>query len=308
MTDNNKTLKTLEDDIPEIDEIDTDDPGIDPLPPFIHTSNSIFDDDCGKDVKALLMDMSLNRHTETLYRDDVIDQVMAILISRDKPNALLVGPAGSGKTHIAEEIAYRIANPKYAIARNLRGHRIYSINLSDIVSGSGLVGDLERKVRNLVNYLEDDENKAILFLDEVHMLFYGETYKKVAQILKPALSRGRFKVIAATTTQEVKKIDEDPAFNRRFTRVLVDEMTVPQTVDIVDRMIASLQEHYGVTISNPDGIAETIVRIADEFCAVGSHRPDNALTLLDRTIANQVVHHKRGKKIRLTKSLIEDTA
>ena len=308
MTNYNKTANFVDDDIVDIDDIDTDDSGLGPIPPGAYPFGPLLDDrEEVEEVKAFLTDMSLNRHSETLYRDDVIDQVIAVLISRDKPNALLVGPAGSGKTHIAEEIAYRITNPKYSIPRSLRGYKIYSVNLSDIVSGSGLVGDLERKVKNLVKYLEDGKNKAILFLDEVHMLFNGETYKKVAQMLKPALSRGRFKVIAATTTQEVKKVEEDPAFNRRFTRVLVDELTVSQTVDIVDRMITTMQEHYGVTIGNPDGTAETIVRIADEFCSVGSHRPDNALTLLDRTIANYVVHHKRGK-VKLTKSLIEDTA
>ncbi|MCR4789019.1 MAG: AAA family ATPase [Lachnospiraceae bacterium] len=258
-------------------------------------------------VESLLVDMGAKRHSPTLYRDEIINQIMAILISLDKPNALLVGPAGSGKTNIVEEFAYRISDPQYSVPQKLREYRVYSLNLSDIVSGSGLVGDLERKVKGLITYLEDPEHKAILFLDEIHMLFSGETYKKVAQMLKPALSRGNFKVVAATTTQEVKKVEEDPAFNRRFTRVLVDELTVEQTTDIVEKMIPVMQKHYGVRIRSNADIPETIVRIADEFCQAGSHRPDNALTLLDRAIANNIVSQNR-KSISLTRQFIEDTA
>lgn len=262
----------------------------------------------GSDIAGLLTDMSDSHHTPTLFRNAVIEQIMAVLISRDKPNAMLVGPAGSGKTNIVEELAHRIKEGHKSIPKNLREYRIYNLNLSDLVSGSGLVGDLERKVSALTEYLEDPQNGAILFLDEIHTLFSGDTsYKKVAQMLKPGLSRGKFKVIGATTTQEVKKVDQDPAFNRRFTRVLVDELTGEQTETILEHAIPVMQEHYGVRINNSPQIPKLIVKVADEFCCVGSHRPDNALTLLDRTIANRVVRSRR-KTISLTRELVEETA
>ena len=259
------------------------------------------------EIERLLKDMSSGRHSKTFYRDDVINQILSVLISMDKPNALLVGPAGCGKTNIAEEIACLIADGDPKIPEALSGYRICALNLSDIVSGSGLLGEIERKISGVIEYVEDPANKAILFLDEIHILFAGESYKKVAQILKPGLSRGRMKVIAATTTQEVKKIDADPAFNRRFTRIVVDELTREQTVNIVKDFLPVMGAHYGVRVDDSQDVAKMIVKTADEFSFTGSHRPDNALTLLDRTISGQVVTN-RSKRLRLTKEMVENTA
>ena len=272
-------------------------------------------DDDIDDIDSLLHDMGTERHTKTLFRDEIIREICAILISENKPNAMLIGPAGSGKTNIVEEFARRIKRKNKTIPRKLWGYTVYSLSLSDIVSGSGLVGDLEHKVRSLVDYLESDKHKAILFLDEVHILFGGEVYKKVAQMLKPALSRGKIMVIAATTTQEVKKVDDDPAFNRRFTRVLVDELTKEQTEKVLMSAVKGMEEHYGFRIKFNTAIARRLVRIADEFCSVGSHRPDNALTLMDRAIASEVIdlqsRYTAGElpnTILLNDKLVENTA
>lgn len=266
-------------------------------------------------IGSLLQDMGVEQHSKTLFRDEVIREICSILISENKPNALLIGPAGSGKTNIIEELAGRLKRKNKTIPRKLWGYKVYSLSLSDIVSGSGLVGDLERKVRSLVDYLESDEHKAILFLDEVHILFGGEAYKKVAQMLKPALSRGKFMVIGATTTQEVKRIDDDPAFNRRFTRVLVDELTKEQTEKVLRSAVKGMEKHYGVKIRFDAAIARLLVRTADEFCSVGSHRPDNALTLMDRAIASKVIDIQSKSSagnitdtITLDDRLVEETA
>lgn len=258
-------------------------------------------------IEDMITDFSKEWHSPTLYRDAVIDQLMAVLISRDKPNAMIVGPSGGGKTKIVEELAHRIAEDDPSIPKMLKGHKICSINLGDIVSGCGLLGALESKVMAIRAYFEDPENKAILFLDEIHMLFSSEAYKKIAQILKPALSRGTIKVIAATTTQEVRIIDSDPAFNRRFTRIVVDELTKEQTECILASSISSLEKFHKRKFSIDKNDIRILVDTADEFCQAGVHRPDNALTLLDRSVANAVLRCKRGT-IRLTSELIEDTA
>ncbi len=264
-------------------------------------------------IENILIDMSEQKHSKTLFSDEVINEVGSILISEGKPNAMLVGPAGSGKTNIVEELAGKIKRKDKHIPKNLWGYKIYSLALSDIMSGSSLLGALESKVRDLVSFLECDENKAILFIDEVHILFSGEMYKKVAQILKPALGRGKFMVIAATTTQEVKKIDEDPAFNRRFTRVLVDELTADQTKKILNKAVKGMEKHYGMKIRFTPLMADLIVRTADEFCMVGSHRPDNAITLLDRAVASKIIEmHAKGVKnpemVTLDDGVVERTA
>lgn len=263
------------------------------------------------DVNNLLIEMGKNKTSKTLFRDDLITEIYSILISEKKPNALLVGPAGCGKTDIVEEIAKRISEKSKDVPQVLYGYNIYSMNLSDIVSGCSLVGDLERKVRKLVDHIESEDHKVILFLDEVHMLFGGESYKKVAQIIKPALSRGKFMVIAATTTQEVKKIDEDPAFNRRFTRVLVDEMNPEQTRIVLQKTVKAMEKHYGREIAFDPKVADLIVRTADEFCTVGSHRPDNAITLMDRAIATRVINLQMTNPdapVILDEKLVQETA
>ena len=288
--------------------IDPADPGM--VPP---EEEDMDWDGWGGGITTLLKDLSEQRHSATLYREEIIREICSILISESKPNALLVGPAGCGKTNIAEELAWRIRRKNRHIPSRLAGYKVFALNLSDIVSGCGLVGELERKMKFLIDYLENNDNKAILFLDEAHMLFRGETYKKVAQILKPALSRGRFMVIAATTTQEVKTFDNDPAFNRRFTRVLVDELSREQTEKILKRAVKGMEKHYGVRIRFTDRSARLVVRTADEFCSVGSHRPDNALTLLDRSVATKIMETGPAKKgtvstIEMDPELIENTA
>lgn len=259
------------------------------------------------DAKKILTNLSEEEHTPTLFRDNIINQLMSVLISEIMPNALLVGPAGAGKTKIVEELAHRIAAEDGSVPEQLHGYRVYSLRISDLVAGSPLLGDLESKIGNLIEFLSEEDHKAILFMDEVHVLFSDEAYKKVAQMFKPALSRGKIRAIAATTTQEVKAIDTDPAFNRRFSRVLVDELTKEQTRTILMAYREKMSKHYGVVLDMDESVADLIINIADESCSVGSHRPDNALKLFDRSVALAIVNGQRDT-IRLNAAHIEMTA
>lgn len=238
---------------------------------------------------SILDNLNKKEHTPTLYRDAIIDQLMTVLIGQSHPNALLVGPAGTGKTKIVEELAHRIEIKDASVPKLLHGCTIYSLQVSDIVAGSSMVGELEEKVKELVEFLSDKDNRAILFLDEVHMLFQENMYEKIAQILKPALGRGVIRVIGATTTQEVKNIDTDPAFKRRFTKVIVDELSKDQTLEIVSAYVKRLADHYEMPFNYDEKLGKHIVDIADEYCSSNTHRPDNAVTLADRAVANAVV-------------------
>lgn len=251
------------------------------------------------DPETMLFDLAEARKTETKFRENILSMMMSVLISSDKPNALLCGPAGCGKTKIVEELAYRLKNSENIVPQ-LKGYRIYAIQLSDIVADSGLMGDLENKVKMLIDYMSDKAEKRILFIDEIHMLFQEKAYRIVAQILKPALSRGKIKLIGATTTQEANLIDSDPAFCRRMTKIIVDEADHEQTVEILLSMNEHFASHYNISFALSRSKAERIVDIADEFCYSGSHRPDNAITLLDRSIASAVVKNASDKKMKIT--------
>ncbi|GAB5079698.1 AAA family ATPase [Arthrobacter sp. AD-310] len=231
----------------------------------------------------------------TLFRDDVITQTISVIIGKNKPNALLVGAAGVGKTKIVEDIARRIANDDPLIPKSLKDHTIYELPLSSLVAGAGIVGQLEERVTSLVDFICDPKNKAILFIDEIHQLTSdrSSTYEKIAQIIKPALARGDMHVIGATTLQESRSFDDDPAFNRRFSRLIVDELNREQTLEILRAARPGLVAHYKHQITVTDGVLETVTAVADEYAKAGHHRPDNALTLLDRAMADTVLDYNK---------------
>lgn len=225
-----------------------------------------------------------------MFRNEIIEQTLGILIGKDKPNTLLVGAAGVGKTKIVEDIAMRIENDHPSIPSKLLDSIVYELPLSNLVAGSGIVGQLEEKIKAVVEFAEDPNNKAILFIDEIHQLINGNpTYDKIAQILKPALSRGNIKVIGATTLQESQNFLDDPALNRRFSRVIVDELSKDQTIKILEKAKASYMNHYQNKVLISDDILETIAIMADQYGKAGSHRPDTALTLLDRTCGDAII-------------------
>lgn len=230
---------------------------------------------------------------DTLFRDKQIHESLSILMAKTKPNVLLVGDAGTGKTKIVEDLAYKLENKDPLIPENLEGKTIYELPLFALVAGSSFVGSLEKKIKEVIDFASDPDNNAILFIDEIHQLIgNSETYNKIAQILKPSLARGEILCIGATTTQEVNNLLDDPAFNRRFSKVLVDEISKEQTVELLKLIKQQYIKHYHNKVAIADDDLKWIVEYADEYKKAGQHRPDNAITLLDRVMADIIVNYK----------------
>lgn len=262
---------------------------------FAGFGGSMFDDEDEFDPNEYLINYNekFQNDPPILFRDAVIQQTLACLIGKFKPNALLIGAAGVGKTKIVEDIARRIANDDILIPSKLQGYTIYELPLSNIVSGSGLVGEVERKTKSIIEFASDPNNKVILFIDEIHVLIgQSKTYEQIAQIMKPALARGDIKVIGATTSQEAQNLMDDPAFNRRFTRLIVDEFSVEQTETILNNMTTTMFDHYDHKIAINPKLIKEVVKVADEYRTMGSHRPDNAITLLDRAMSTAYIQRK----------------
>ena len=249
----------------------------------------------GQDVPDCLLNMNdhFKYKSNCKFREDVIDQTLSVLIGQEKPNPLLIGEAGVGKTKIAEEIAHRLANNHVTIPDMIKGSTIFGFQPSNLVAGSGIRGQLEEKVKELLEFASDKKNKVILFIDEIHMFFSGDpSYEQISQILKPALSRGDIKVIGATTMSEAQKLYKDPAFERRMQSVIVNELTDEQSLEILETIAPNSAQYYGTNPLTTD-LLRFMVDMSQKYSNGKSHQPDASVTLLDRVCASLHVKRKR---------------
>ena len=215
-------------------------------------------------------------------REKIIKKIESILKKRTKNNPVLIGDPGVGKTAIVEGIAQKIADG--TCSRELADRRILMLDMAALMAGTTLRGMFEERLKELVDSLSGEP--AILFIDEAHMMMGAGTSggeqggMDMANMLKPALSRRKLQVIAATTREEYEKIVTDGALERRFEPVNVNETTPPETLDIILGVRELYENHHSVSI--PDDVCEEIVRLADAHIH-DRKRPDKTIDLLDET-------------------------
>ena len=225
-----------------------------------------------------------NKLDPVIGRDSEIRNVIRILSRKRKNNPVLIGEAGVGKTAIAEGLAQRIVRGD--VPENLKDRTVFSLDMGALVAGAKYRGEFEERLKSVLNEVKKSEGKIILFIDELHTIVgAGKTdgAMDAGNLLKPMLARGELHCIGATTLDEYREyIEKDPALERRFQPVMVDEPTVEDTISILRGLKERYEVYHGVKIQDAALIAAATLSdryITDRFL------PDKAIDLVDEACA-----------------------
>ena len=216
-------------------------------------------------------------------RDEEIRRVIQILLRRTKNNPVLIGEPGVGKTAIAEGLAQRIV--KGDVPEGLKGKRIVSLQMGSLLAGAKYRGEFEERLKAVIQETVQSAGQIILFIDELHTVVgagKAEGAVDAGNMLKPALARGELHLIGATTLDEYREIEKDPALERRFQPVFVDEPNLEETVSILRGIKEKYEVHHGVRIADPALIAAA--QLSHRYIA-DRKLPDKAIDLVDEAAA-----------------------
>jgi len=213
-------------------------------------------------------------------RDQELEDTILVLARRQKANVLMVGDPGVGKTAIAEGLARKIFEKK--VPKFIRDHEVISLDIGALVAGSKYRGDFEERIKAVLAAL-DKKGKVILFIDEAHMMSgagqASQNSNDLANMLKPALSKGNMKVVASTTWEEYRKyFEKDRALMRRFQRVTIDEPNEATTIRILKGIRKYYESHHNVKIT--DEAVTQAVKLSMKYMA-DKKLPDKAIDILD---------------------------
>ena len=213
-------------------------------------------------------------------RDEEIRRTVQILARRTKNNPALIGEPGTGKTAIAEGLALRIANGD--VPDSLKGRTLMALDMGALIAGAKYRGEFEERLKAVLDEVKGAEGQIILFIDEMHTLIgagASEGSMDASNLLKPALSRGELHCIGATTLDEYQKyIEKDPALQRRFQPVYIDEPSVEDTVSILRGIKDKYELHHGVRIT--DGAIVAAAQLSNRYIQ-NRFLPDKAIDLMD---------------------------
>ncbi|MFH1842965.1 MAG: AAA family ATPase [bacterium] len=231
-------------------------------------------------ARDLCADVRAGKIDPVIGRDEEIRRVIQILSRRTKNNPVLIGPPGVGKTAVAEGLARRLVEGD--VPEGLKNKRVVALDMGSLLAGTKYRGEFEDRLKKVIKEVTDFAGEVLLFIDEMHTLVgagAAEGAMDASNILKPALARGELHCVGATTIDEYRKhIENDPALERRFQPVLVDEPTTEQAVAILRGLKEKYEVHHGIRIT--DGAIVAAVTLSQRYIS-DRMLPDKAIDLMD---------------------------
>ncbi len=224
-------------------------------------------------------------------REEEIKRVMQILNRRTKNNPVIIGEAGVGKTAIAEGLAQKIVAGD--VPENLKNKRVLALDMGAMVAGSKFRGEFEERLKAVMDEIKRARGEVIIFIDEIHQVVGAggaEGAIDASTMMKPALARGELQCIGATTLDDYRQhIEKDPALERRFAPVYVEEPSVEETIEMLKGLRPRYEAHHKVKIS--DSALEAAVRLSDRYIT-DRFLPDKAIDLIDEASSKHVIEQQ----------------
>jgi len=242
-----------------------------------------------------LVEQARNREIDTVIgRDTEVERLLSILNRKTKNNPVLVGEPGVGKTAIVEWLALRIASGDVPVS--MRDKRILSLDLTSMIAGTKYRGEFETRIKQIIEEASHIENEVILFIDEIHTIIgagSSEGSLDASNILKPAMGRGKIRLIGATTLNEYQKyIEKDSALERRFQRITVDEPSQEDATAIILGIKHSFEDYHNLTIT--DEAVHASVELSTRYIT-DKFLPDKAIDLIDEACSLQSMRQSDSK-------------